>query len=125
VRQEQLVCRLTVASLSVVTFLLALTVRSILDMLLVALTLSTAYTLLVLMTIFWPAVCRRSSATWTLLATMGALAVWLLVPAGWRIFPHPIYFTWLVSLVAFFLVAAVDREPIAGDLNRAKARSRT
>jgi SSS family solute:Na+ symporter len=121
--QEQRVCRLTVAGLSVVTFLLALTVRGILDMLLIALTLSTAYTLIVLMTIFWPAVCRRSSATWTLLATMAALTVWLLVPASWRILPHPIYFTWLVSLVAFFLVAAIDRKPVAIEVSRPKVSS--
>lgn len=111
-RREQRVCRLTVAGLSLVTFLLALTVQSILDMLLIGLTLSTAYTLIVLMTIFWPAGCRRSSATWTLLATMVALVGWLVVPASWRVLPHPIYLTWLVSLGAFFLVAVLDRKPV-------------
>lgn len=110
--REQALSRITVLLLSIVTFLLALTVSGILTMLLIGLTLTTAYTLIVLMTLFWPAACRRSSASWTLSVTMGALVLWLLAPAPWRIFPHPIYFTWIVSLLTFFAVAALDRRPI-------------
>ena len=110
--REQLVCRLTVAGLSVVTFLLALTVTGIFKFLLVGLTLSTAYTLVVLATIYAPGICRKGSAFWTLLMTMLALGVWLLMPGPWRFLPHPIYFTWIVSLVTFAAVALVDRRKI-------------
>ena len=110
--KDQVLCRVTVAVLSVITFGLALTVTGILKMLLIGLTLTTAYTLVVLMTLFWPAVCRRSSATWTLLATMASLVFWLVAPAGWRFLPHPIYLTWGASLVAFFLVAVFDHRRI-------------
>ncbi len=110
--REQLVCRLTVLVLSVVTFLLALTVTGILQMLLAALTLTTSYTLIVLMTMLWPAACRRGSAVWTLGMTKLALAAWLLAPADWRVLPHPVYFLWLVSLATFFTVAVVDRRRI-------------
>jgi len=111
--RDFLLCRLTVLVLSVFTFLLALTVSGILKMLLIGLTLTTAYTLIVLMTMYWPAACRRSSATWTLLATMIGLTLWQLMPAEWRFLPHPIYWTWLVSLATFFLVAVVDKRRIA------------
>jgi SSS family solute:Na+ symporter len=87
-------------------------VSGILKMLLIGLTLSTAYTLLVLMTLFWPSLCRRSSATWTLMTTMVALVGWQIAPEGWRFLPHPIYFTWIVSLATFFTVAILDRRPI-------------
>ena len=110
--REQLVCRVTVALISVATFLLALTVSGILKALLIGLTLSTAYTLLVLATMYFPRLCRRGAATWTLASTMAALALWLAAPASWRLLPHPIYFTWLVSLVTFLLVALLDRRPI-------------
>jgi SSS family solute:Na+ symporter len=110
--KDQLLCRATVLVLSVFTYLLALTVSGILKVLLVGLTLTTAYTLVVLMTMFWPAVCRRSSASCTLIATMAGLALWLLAPRSWRVFPHPIYFTWLISLVTFFLVTLIDRRRI-------------
>ncbi len=110
--REQALCRLTVLVLSVVTFALALTVSGILKMLLVALTLTTSYTLVVLMTMLAPRLCRRGSAVWTLGATKLALVAWLVAPPGWRVFPHPVYFLWLVSLAAFFLVALLDRRPI-------------
>jgi SSS family solute:Na+ symporter len=109
---DQSVCRITVLVLSVLTFLLALTVQGILKVLLIGLTLTTAYTLIVLMTMFWPSMCRKSSATWTLLTTMAALALWLVMPESWRFLPHPIYFTWIVSLVTFFLVAMLDKRRI-------------
>jgi len=112
---DQRVCRLTVAVLSVITLALAFTVQSILRVLLIGLTLTTAYTLLVLMTIYLPGLCRRSSASWTLGATMVALVAWLAAPPGWRILPHPIYFTWLVSAVTFLAVAFLDRRRIEVD----------
>jgi SSS family solute:Na+ symporter len=111
-QREQQVIRITIAALSVLTFVLAMQVSGILKMLLIGLTLSTAYTLLVLMTLFWPSLCRRSSATWTLMTTMVALVGWQIAPEGWRFLPHPIYFTWIVSLATFFTVAILDRRPI-------------
>ncbi len=107
--REQPLCRWIVAALSVVTFGLALTVRGILNLLTATLALSTAYTLLVLMTMLRPGWCRRGSAGWTLGTTMVALAAWLIAPPAWRFLPHPVYFTWLVSLVTFGVVAVVDR----------------
>ncbi len=109
---DQRLCRITVAVLSVVTFALALTVQSILKVLLIGLTLTTAYTLLVLATMYLPGLCRRASASWTLGSTMVALAAWLAAPPSWRRLPHPIYFTWLVSLTTFLLVAVFDRRHI-------------
>ncbi len=111
-RREQQVCRATILGLSVATFVLALTVEGILKTLMVGLTLATAYTLIVLMTLFAPRLCRRSSASWTLATTMIALAAWQLAPPAWRLLPHPIYFTWIVSLVTFFGVSLFDRRPI-------------
>lgn len=111
-RRERLICRVTVAGIGALTFALALSVSGILKVLLAGLTLSTAYTLIVVATMFAPGLCRRSSATWTLLATMGSLAVWLAVPPARFGLPHPIYATWLASLAAFGLTAAFDRRPI-------------
>jgi len=114
---ERLVSRISVLILSVLTFLLAIFVRGILQTLLVGLTLTTAYTLVTLMTLFCPQICRRSHATWTLLMAMAALALWLLFPQIGIFFqrinlPHPIYFCWIVSLVTFFIVALVDKRQI-------------
>jgi SSS family solute:Na+ symporter len=110
--KDQKLCRMTVAVLSVITFGLALAVEGILKALLVGLTLTTAYTLVVLMTMCCPKLCRRSSASWTLSTTMAALALWLIAPGDWRVLPHPIYLAWIVSIVTFLLVAVFDKRRI-------------
>jgi len=116
-KEERLISRLSVLVLSVFTYLLAVSVRGVLQTLLVGLTLTTAYTLVTLMTLFWPGVCRRSHAVWTLSVAMVSLGLWLLVPQIPRSFqglrlPHPIFFCWGVSLVTFFLVTVLDRRRI-------------
>lgn len=116
-KQERIISRVAVLVLSVLTYLLAVSVSGILRTLLIGLTLTTAYTLVTLMTLFWPRVCRRSHATWTLLIAMLALALWLIFPQIAEVFQrihlsHPIYFCWMVSLVTFGLVALIDKRPI-------------
>jgi len=116
-RQERIISRIAVLVLSVFTYILAVSVSGILTTLLVGLTLTTAYTLVTLMTIFWPRVCRRSHATWTLLMAMAALVIWFIFPAVASYFrdiglPHPIFFCWIVSLVTFFVVFVLDNRKI-------------
>jgi SSS family solute:Na+ symporter len=115
---EKRISRISVLVLSVFTYLLAYFVSGdILKTLLLGLSLTTGYTLVTLMTIFWPKVCRRAHAAWTLITSMAALALWLVFPPVSSIFQkigliHPIYFCWIVSLVTFFLVAIIDKRKI-------------
>ena len=96
-KQERLISRISILVLSILTYIMAVSVSGILKTLLIGLTLTTAYTLVTLMTIFWPRVCRRSHATWTLLMGMVALILWLAFPQFPSFFqsiglPHPIFF---------------------------------
>jgi SSS family solute:Na+ symporter len=114
---ERIASRVAVLILSVFTYLLAISVRGILQTLLIGLTLTTAYTLITLATLFLPKICRRSHAVWTLLVAMMALAVWLVFPGVPAFFarlslPHPVYFCWMVSIVTFILVAVIDKRRI-------------
>ena len=116
-RMERVISRISILVLSVFTYLLAVSVSGILKTLLIGLTLTTAYTLVTLMTIYWPRVCRRSHATWTLLTAMAALVLWLIFPQLPSFFqsinlPHPIFFCWIVSLVTFLVVSLVDKRRI-------------
>jgi len=111
-KNERIASKMIIIVISIFTLLLAMTVKGILKTLLIGLTLNTAYALITVMTIFLPSLCRKSSATGTLLATMFALACWLLFPSV-HVFPHPIYFTWLVSLGVFFLILIFDKRKIA------------
>jgi SSS family solute:Na+ symporter len=120
--KERVISRISVLVMSVITYLIAVSVSGILKTLLIGLTLTTAYTLVTLMTLFWPGLCRRSHATWTLLMAMVALVLWLIVPQIPVLFhrlslPHPIFFCWLVCLLTFAIVLLVDKRRI-GVLNR-------
>jgi len=116
-KKERLISRISVLALSVLTYILAVSVSGILKTLLIGLTLTTAYTLITLMTIFFPKLCRRSHATWTLVTTMVALACWLIFPQVGSFsadlqMPHPIYFCWIVSLLTFLVVLLLDKRKI-------------
>ncbi|MEW6662447.1 MAG: sodium:solute symporter family protein [Bacillota bacterium] len=109
-KQEVLVSRLTVLVLSVFTYILATTVVGILRTLLIGLTLTTAYTVIILFTLFAPKLCKRGAAFWTILVGTLYLALWQFVPAI-RIVPHPIYLAWPICLATFLLVAVIDKRP--------------
>lgn len=112
-----LVNRLTILGIGLITLWLAFNAVGILRTLLIGLSLTTAFTVVFLFTIFVPGLCRKNSAFYTTLAGMLTLAAWQLFPAV-RIVSHPIYLEWLVCLATFFLVAILDQERIsesAGD----------
>ena len=120
--REKWVSRASVLVLGVATFVLAMSVSGILQTLMVGLTLTTGYTIVVLATMYWPSMCRRGTATWTLVGTMAALGLWYAAPVEWAKVPmpseiawltsHPIYFVWAMSVVSFLAVAWVDRRRI-------------
>jgi SSS family solute:Na+ symporter len=116
-RGERVASRVSVFVLSVFTYLLAVTVSGIVKTLLIGLSLTTAYTLVTLMTLFAPKICRRGHAFWTLLLSMLAFGFWLIFPQIGSFFkrlsmPHPIYLLWIVSLVTFLAVVILDRRKI-------------
>jgi SSS family solute:Na+ symporter len=116
-KEERVISRISVLVLSVFTYILAISVSGILKTLLIGLSLTTAYTLVTLMTLFWPGICRRGHATWTLIVSMTALALWLIFPQFAAFFQkispaHPIFFLWIVSIATFILVAIFDKRKI-------------
>lgn len=101
--------RKTIFGLGLITLWFAFNAVGILKTLLIGLSLTTAFTVVFLFTIFAPGLCRKNSAFYTTLAGIIALAAWQFIPAT-RVFAHPIYMEWAVCLVTFFIVAAVDSE---------------
>ena len=106
-----LVNRLTILGIGLITLWLAFNAVGILKTLLIGLSLTTAFTVVFLFTIFAPGLCRKNSAFYTTLAGMIGLAAWQMIPAI-RIFDHPIYMEWLVCLGTFFLVSVLDQQRI-------------
>jgi len=101
--------KLSVCILGIITFVLALSMGGILKAISIGLSLSTAFTVTFLFTIFLPKLCRKNSAFFTTLLGIITLFLWQLVPAV-RIFPHVIFMEWAVCLSTFLLVAVLDKE---------------
>jgi SSS family solute:Na+ symporter len=116
-KKERQASRLAILGISLISYFIAISVSGILKTIMIALSLTAAYTLLLLMTMFWPQVCRRSHAVWTLLASMAAFSAWLIIPQIPQFFkkihlPHPIYLIWFVSIITFVLIAILDKRKI-------------
>ena len=105
------VSRATILALGVLTLFLAFNAVGILKTMLIGLSLTTAFTVVFLFTIFAPGLCRRSSAFYTTLAGMLAIIAWNFIPAL-SVFAHPIYFEWVVCLSVFLLIPVFDCQPV-------------
>ena len=103
--------RIAILAIGLVTLWFAFNAVGILRTLLIGLSLTTAFTVVFLFTIFTPGLCRKSSAFYTTLVGMLGLAAWQVFPAV-RVFAHPIYMEWTVCLVTFFLVSVIDKRKI-------------
>ena len=108
--QQLFLSRIVVLVISLFTYFLATSILGIIKTLLIGLTLTTSYTVILLFVLFAPQFCKKGSAFWTVLIGIIYLIVWQFVPAI-HIVPHPIYLAWPVSLATFFLVYLFDPRP--------------
>jgi len=116
-KRERVGSRFAILGMSCISYIIAISVSGILKTIMIALSLTAAYTLLLIMTLFWPKLCRRSHAVWTLVTSMAAFIAWLTIPQIPQLFmkihlPHPIYLMWFVSIVTFLFVSFVDKRKI-------------
>jgi len=109
-KQELMYSRCIILIISLITYILASTVVGILSTLLIGLSLTTAFTILVLFTMFAPKLCKKSAAVWTLTVGILILVTWTFIPAT-HIVAHPIYLEWPMCLATFFLVYIFDKRP--------------
>lgn len=100
-----------VVVLGIITFLIALKASGILSMVMLALSLTTAFSIVFVLTLFAPSICRKNSAFNTGLAGIIVLILWQLVPAV-RVVPHVIYAEWIVCLAVFLITPLFDSKNI-------------
>lgn len=103
--------RITIFVLGIGTLWLAFNAVGILKTMLAGLSLTTAFTVVFLFTVFVPSLCRKSSAFYTTIVGMAGLVIWQFVPAL-HVLQHPIYFEWLICVATFLTVAVLDKAPI-------------
>jgi SSS family solute:Na+ symporter len=107
---ELFLSRATVLVVSLLSFLLALTVADILNTITSALAITTAFSLLVAASVYFPKLCRRGSGFPIILASLVLWIAWTFIPEI-RVLPHLIYAEWLVCGAIFIVAAIVLKEP--------------
>lgn len=100
-----------VVVLGIITFFIASQAQGILSLLMTALSLTTAFSIVFIFTVFMPSMCRKNSAFNTAAAGILVILLWQLVPAV-RIVPHVIYAEWIVCLAVFLITPLLDRKTI-------------
>lgn len=108
--REVVISRFIVLVVSAFTFVLALTAVSILKMVTSALAVMVSFTILILVNIFIPRICKRISGFWTILTSLVIWVTWTFVPEI-RIVPHVIYLEWPACLAVFALTSLLGKEP--------------
>ncbi|MBR1511877.1 MAG: sodium:solute symporter family protein [Acidaminococcaceae bacterium] len=103
--------RFIIFAVGLVTLWMAFNAVGIVKMMLTGLSLTTAFTLVFLATMFAPGLCRRNTAFYTTLVGLLGLLAWQLFPSV-RILPHPIYFEWVICTITLLVVRLIDKEPI-------------
>lgn len=103
--------RLVILLVGLGTLWLAFNAVGIVKTMMIGLSLTTAFTVVFLFTIFAPKLCRKSSAFYTTMVGIVGLIAWQFIPAI-HFVPHVIYFEWIICLVTFFVVCVLDHEPI-------------
>ena len=124
-KQETLHARILVTVVAIITFFMALQVRSVLGTIMIGLSLTAPFTIILLATLYFPQWCRKSTGFWCLLVGVVTLFVWQLGPVSLHgPFPHLVFAEWLLSLIAFFVVAALDKNKcdIPADYGQVEAR---
>ncbi|MCH3950898.1 MAG: sodium:solute symporter family protein [Acidaminococcus sp.] len=103
--------RIIILIIGVITLWMAFNMVGIVKMMMIGLSLTTAFTLVFLCTMFAPGLCRKNTAFWTTLVGILGLVAWTFIPSI-RIFPHVIYFEWLICIITLLIVRLIDKEPI-------------
>ena len=124
-RHYTLVNRYAILILGAITLWFAFNAVGIVKTMLVGLSLTTAFTLVFLFTMFAPGLCRKNSAFYTTLAGIATLFIWQSFPET-RILAHPIYMEWIVCALTFFVVALFDKNKITtGEIKQMEVSGQT
>lgn len=110
-KQFLLVTRASVFILGLLTLILAMTISGIINTLMIGLSLTASFSVIVLFTLFAPSLCRRNAAFYTIAVSLAVLILWQVFP-GIRVFPHVIYAEWLACTGTFLLVYLLDSKAI-------------
>lgn len=108
-KQQVNMMRACVMVTGLLTYGMALGVSSILGTIMIGLSLTAAFSVIVIIALFFPQYSSKAAGFWTLLVGLLVLILWTLVPAV-RILPNVIYAEWLACIITYAAVYAIAPE---------------
>lgn len=108
-KQQVNMMRYCVVITGLLTYGMALGVSSILGTIMIGLSLTAAFSVIVIVDMFLPQYACKAAGFWTLLVGLIMLILWTLVPAV-RIFPNVIYAEWISCIITYVVVYAIAPE---------------
>lgn len=88
-----------------------MTISGIISTLMIGLSLTASFSVIILFTLFAPSLCRKNAAFYTIITSLVVLIGWQTFPSI-RIFPHVIYLEWLACVGTFLLTYLLDSKAI-------------
>ena len=106
-----IVTKVSVLSLGLLTLIFAMTISGIITTLMIGLSLTASFSVIVLFTLFAPSLCRKNAAFYTIAVSLAILIIWQAFPST-HIFPHVIYLEWIACVGTFLLTYLLDSKAI-------------
>ncbi|AIF51134.1 sodium:solute symporter family protein [Pelosinus sp. UFO1] len=106
-----IVTKASVLSLGLLTLIFAMTISGIITTLMIGLSLTASFSVIVLFTLFAPSLCRKNAAFYTIAVSLAILILWQTFPST-HIFPHVIYLEWIACVGTFLLTYLLDSKAI-------------
>lgn len=104
--KQLVMMRLCIVISGILTLGMAMGVSSILGTIMIGLSLTAAFSVIVIVALFFPKYSCKAAGFWTLLVGFVMLVLWQLVPSV-RIFPNVIYMEWFVCILTYAIVAVL------------------
>ncbi|CAK7032451.1 sodium:solute symporter family protein [uncultured Phascolarctobacterium sp.] len=104
--KQLVMMRLCIVISGILTLGMAMGVSSILGTIMIGLSLTAAFSVIVIVALFFPKYSCKAAGFWTLLVGLVMLVLWQLVPSV-RIFPNVIYMEWFACILTYAIVAVL------------------
>ena len=104
--KQLVMMRLCIVISGILTLGMAMGVSSILGTIMIGLSLTAAFSVIVIVALFFPKYSCKAAGFWTLLVGFVMLVLWQLVPSV-RIFPNVIYMEWFACILTYAIVAVL------------------
>lgn len=110
-KEEVALSRVLSIIFTLITLFCAFYVKFLLQFITMGLSLSVAYFIILIATLYFPKSCKKRTASLTLISSFIVILAWMLIPSLQNVFSHVVYPQLIVCSITFILVSILDNKP--------------